>query len=352
MLSLQTIAKMAVATNTYSKYHYPILKVFGLWWKNSTLNGPIKICNHCNNIMVGEYPMCYNHGMSLDIALIRAVKERNISLVQLFTEWGGNIDYGALCANTPSMQRLCKSLGAKPPKGRMYMDALIHLSDTLNDNDLIRGYEIFDDNSVLDCVNLIRLKIMLTLKARIPLMEQLDQIALKQLLQRYWYAMAVQHNLTTAIHYFDNHIPNIKPFSLRCALYFNDPFKIHDACRTVNMDPNEMMNIACQQDLNFQSIYYSYILGADINQAMLMSLKYGNLSNMWFCIDLGADAFKEAGALAGKKKRVLQHILGLNIFKRELIPPPCKDPDPYQIQILLKNYILKNVSTVFTYYCQ
>ncbi|AOO54517.1 hypothetical protein [African swine fever virus] len=94
MLSLQTIAKMAVATNTYSKYHYPILKVFGLWWKNSTLNGPIKICNHCNNIMVGEYPMCYNHGMSLDIALIRAVKERNISLVQLFTEWGGNIDYG------------------------------------------------------------------------------------------------------------------------------------------------------------------------------------------------------------------------------------------------------------------
>ncbi|AZP54303.1 DP63R, partial [African swine fever virus] len=48
---------------------------------------------------------------------------------------------------------------------------------------------------------------------------------------------------------------------------------------------------------------------------------------------------------------VLQHILGLNIFKRELIPP-CKDPDPYQIQILLKNYILKNVSTVFTYYCQ
>ncbi|QII69136.2 pDP63R [African swine fever virus] len=73
---------------------------------------------------------------------------------------------------------------------------------------------------------------------------------------------------------------------------------------------------------------------------------------MWFCIDLGADAFKEAGALAGKKnKRVLQYILGLNIFKRELIPP-CKDPDPYQIQILLKNYILKNVSTVFTYYCQ
>ncbi|AJL34157.1 MGF 360-16R [African swine fever virus] len=352
MLSLQATAKLAVAANTYSKNIHPILKVFGLWWKNNTLDGPVKICNHCNQIIVGEYPMCFNHGMSMDVALIRAVKDHNISLVQLFTEWGGNIDYGALCANTPSMQRLCESLGAKPPKGQMFMDTLIHLSDTLDDNDLIRGYEIFEENNVLNYVNLMQLKIILTLKTRIPLMEQLDQIALRQLLQRYWYAMAVQHNLKAAIHYFDNHIPNMKPFRLRCALYLNDPFKIHDACKTVNMDPNEMMNIACQQDLSFQSILYCYMLGADINKAMLMSLNHGNLSNMWFCIDLGADAFEEAGALAGKKnKRALQHILGLNIFKQELIPP-CKDPDPFQIQLLLKNYTLKNVSTIFAYYCQ
>lgn len=66
-------------------------------------------------------------------------KRAQYILSPAFHRMGGNIDYGALCANTPSMQRLCKSLGAKPLKGRMYMDALIHLSDTLNDNDLIRG---------------------------------------------------------------------------------------------------------------------------------------------------------------------------------------------------------------------
>uniref|UniRef100_A0A6G7KU01 p360_16R n=1 Tax=African swine fever virus TaxID=10497 RepID=A0A6G7KU01_ASF len=312
MLSLQTIAKMAVPTNTYSKCHYPILQVFGLWWKNNTLYGPITICIHCNNILVREYPMCYNHGMCLHIPLFRAVQERNISLLQLFTEWGGNIVYGALCAITPSMQRLCTSLGAKPPKGRMYMDALIHLSDTLYVIVLFTGYAIFVVITVLDCVNLIRLKILLTLQARIPLMEQLHQIALQQLLQRYWYAMAVQHNLSTAIHYFIIHIPIIQPFGLRCALYFIVPFTIHVACRTVYMDPIAMLYIACQQDLYFQSIYYCYLLRAVIIQAMLLSLQYGHLSIMWFCIHLGADAFTEAGVLAAKKNtRVLQHILRL-----------------------------------------
>ncbi len=77
---------------------------------------------------------------------------------------------------------------------------------------------------------------------------------------------------------------------------------------------------------------------------MLACVRFYNMDNLFFCIDLGADAFEEAKALAEQRNYYLiSHHLSLDIYSADSSLLTLKEADPSKIYHLLKNYKLKSM---------
>ncbi|AAA65255.1 pA125L [African swine fever virus] len=117
------------------------------------------------------------------------------------------------------------------------------------------------------------------------------------------------------------------------------------------MDMDEMLRWACRKNYNYLTIYYCCVaLGADINQAMFHSIQFYNIGNIFFCIDLGANAFEEGKTLAHQKDNsFIASMLSLNCYSMN-DSLSLKETDPEVIKRMLKDYHSKNLSIAHKHY--
>lgn len=313
--SLQSLTKKVLAGQCIPVDQYHVLKCCGLWWHN----GPIMLHIRRNKLFIRS--TCFSQGIELNIGLMKAVKENNHDLIKLFTEWGADINYGMICALTENTRDLCKELGAKEYLEREYILKIFF--DTTRDktsSNIIFCHEVFSNNPNLRIIDNLDLRgeIMWELRGLMEITFMLDHDdSFSTVLTKYWYAIAVDYDLKDAIRYFYQKYPRLHRWRLMCALFYNNVFDLHELyeIERVRMDIDEMMHIACIQDYSYSAIYYCFIMGANINQAMLVSIQNYNLGNLFFCIDLGADAFEEGKALAEQKENYLiAHALSLKHY--------------------------------------
>ncbi|XAJ03442.1 hypothetical protein [African swine fever virus] len=315
MLSLQTLAKKAVAKQSVpEEYHY-ILKYCGLWWQNK----PISLCRYCNYIILNS-TLFKRELLHIDVALIMAIKENNYDLIRLFTEWGANIYYGLTCARTEQTQELCRKLGAKD--GLNNKEIFIGLLHNKTSNNIILCHEIFNNNPMLKTLNIQEFGEEIHRELKHLIFYILDNVPINTLV-KYWYAIAVKYKLKRAISFFYQTYGHLNIWRLMCAIYFNNVFDLHEIYeqKIVHMDINEMMHLACIRDYNFSTIYYCFVLGGDIDQAINVSWCQHQTNNIRFCKDL-----KDL-------KDLKQNIL----TARPLLLPNITDPK--KIYTMLKNYL-------------
>ncbi|WLE29793.1 MGF 360-10L [African swine fever virus] len=340
--SLQSFAKKVLARQQVSIEYHVILERCGLWWYKA----PISLdCKH----MLIKLPS-FADGLDLNTALMLATKENNYQLIKLFTEWGADINYGLICANTPPVREFCWELGAKyrvDKKKIMHMFfKLIHPGTT--SSNIILCLKLFNDNPFPAYVIIreIRSSIYWKLKRLVEDTDILSNMSDGDMLTIYCFIVALQDNLREAISYVYQHFKYLNTWWLICALCFNKLFDIHNLYEKekIRMDVDEMMRMACTKDNNFLTIYYCFLLGANINSAMLACVRFYNMDNLFFCIDLGADAFEEAKALAEQRNYYLiSHHLSLDIYSADSSLLTLKEADPNKIYHLLKNYKLKSM---------
>nr|P0C9N7.1 RecName: Full=Protein MGF 360-8L [African swine fever virus pig/Kenya/KEN-50/1950]P0C9P1.1 RecName: Full=Protein MGF 360-9L [African swine fever virus pig/Kenya/KEN-50/1950] len=312
MLSLQTLAKKALAKQSVpEEYHY-ILKYCGLWWQNK----PIHLCDYCNYVIVNSTP--FKGELHLDVALIMAIKENNHDLIRLFTEWGANIYYGLSCARTEYTQELCRKLGAKD--GLDKKDIFISLLHHKTSNNIILCHEIFNKNPMLEILNMQDFGEEIHRELKHLIFYILDNVPINTL-NKYWYAIAVKYKLKRAISFFYQTYDHLNMWRLMCAISFNNVFDLHEIYeqKIVHMDIDKMMHLACMEDDNFLTIYYCFVLGADIDQAINVTLWHHQTNNLCFCKDL--KDLKEQNGLTA----------------RPLLLPNITDPK--KIYTMLKNYL-------------
>ncbi|QXP49812.1 MGF 360-8L [African swine fever virus] len=265
MLSLQTLAKKAVAKQSVpEEYHY-ILKYCGLWWQDK----PISLCRYCNYIILNS-TLFKRELLHIDVALIMAIKENNYDLIRLFTEWGANIYYGLTCARTEQTQELCRKLGAKD--GLNNKEIFIGLLHNKTSNNIILCHEIFNNNPMLKTLNIQEFGEEIHRELKHLIFYILDNVPINTLV-KYWYAIAVKYKLKRAISFFYQTYGHLNIWRLMCAIYFNNVFDLHEIYeqKIVHMDINEMMHLACIRDYNFSTIYYCFVAGGDIDQAINVS---------------------------------------------------------------------------------
>ncbi|AXZ95797.1 MGF 360-11L [African swine fever virus] len=347
--SLQSLTKKVLAGQCIPVDQYHVLKCCGLWWHN----GPIMLHIRRNKLFIRS--TCFSQGIELNIGLMKAVKENNHDLIKLFTEWGADINYGMICALTENTRDLCKELGAKEYLEREYILKIFF--DTTRDktsSNIIFCHEVFSNNPNLRIIDNLDLRgeIMWELRGLMEITFMLDHDdSFSTVLTKYWYAIAVDYDLKDAIRYFYQKYPRLHRWRLMCALFYNNVFDLHELyeIERVRMDIDEMMHIACIQDYSYSAIYYCFIMGANINQAMLVSIQNYNLGNLFFCIDLGADAFEEGKALAEQKENYLiAHALSLKHYN-PVISLLSIVTDPEKINCMLKNYHSINMGIFLDY---
>ncbi len=346
--SLQSFAKKVLASQHVSIDHHVILERCGLWWYKA----PISLdCKH----MLIKLPN-FADGLDLNTALMLATKENNYQLIKMFTDWGADINYGLICANTPPIREFCWELGAKhqvDKKKIMHIFfKLIHPSTT--SSNIILCLKFFNDNpfSAYVIIREIKSCIHWKLKNLAEDTNVLSNISDGDMLTIYCFIVALQDNLREAISYVYQHFKYLNTWWLTCALCYNKLFDLHNLYEKekIRMDMDEMMRIACTKDNNFLTIYYCFILGANINLAMIASIRFYNMDNLFFCIDLGADAFEEAKALAEQQNYYLiSHRLSLDIYSPDSSLLTLKEADPNKIYRLLKNYKSKSMLAYLNY---
>ncbi|AXB49220.1 p360-1L [African swine fever virus] len=150
------------------------------------------------------------------------------------------------------------------------------------------------------------------------------------------------------IQYFYQKYKQFKDWRLICGLAFNNVFDLHEIYNKekVSMDINQMIEITCAYICSYSTIYYCFVMGADINRAMITSVTKSYTCNLFFCIDLGATAFEECLEIAKQQdNNELVKILSLkNYYSPDSSLISLKITDPEKINILLdeENYESKN----------
>ncbi|WRY69297.1 pMGF360-11L [African swine fever virus] len=347
--SLQSLTKKVLAKQCVPVDQYHVLKCCGLWW----YDGPITFYVYRHKMFIRS--TCFSEGIELNTVLMKAAKENNHDLIRLFAEWGADINYGLICAHTEHTRNLCRELGAKDRLDRDYI-LKIFFDTTRNktDSNIILCHEMFSNNPNLKNVDNLDLReeIMWELRGLMEITYMLDHDnSFSNMLTKYWYAIAVDYGLKKAIHYFYQRYTHLHHWRLMCALFYNNVFDLHElyVIERVRMDIDEMMHIACVQDYSYAAIYYCFIMGANINQAMLVSIQNYNLGNMFFCIDLGANAFEEGKALAEQKENYLiADALSLKHYN-PVISLLSVIMDPEKINCMLKNYHSINMRVFLDY---
>nr|CAD7112202.1 MGF 360-1L CDS [African swine fever virus] len=348
--TLQALTKKVLATQLISEDDYYTLKCCGLWWHEA----PLMLCYDKNHQMLVKTPIL-KEGLLLNTALMKAVQENNYELIMLFTEWGANINYGLLSVNMEHTRNLCRKLGAKEGlEASEILQFFFKIKRHKTSSNIILCHELFSNNLLLQNVDMEELKMIIywDLKDLTDNIILDDNTSLSEMLTKYWYGIAVRYKLKEAIQYFYQEYEQLNEWRLNCALSFNNVFDLHEIHNTgkVYMDIDEMMRLACIRDNNFLTIYYCFALGADINQAMFTSILNYNVFNMFFCMDLGANAIEESKALAEQKN---YHLIVNMLSFKNYSPDPfliSKIIDPKKINTMLKSYYSKNMST-FDYMC-
>nr|P0C9P2.1 RecName: Full=Protein MGF 360-9L [African swine fever virus tick/South Africa/Pretoriuskop Pr4/1996] len=343
VLSLQTLAKKVLAGQRPTKCHPHFLKCYGLWWHN----GPMIFDQNQKKI----WSPIFTDGVHINAALVKAAAENNYDLIKLFTEWGANIDYSLLSVNTERTRDLCRELGAKE---QLKQEEVLYYFNTIKRNltssNIILCHEVFSHNPILETINRTKLRGIIYEQLE-ALMENTD--ILSELLTKYWYGIAIEFNLTKAIHYFYQRYVHLHQWRLMYALFYNNVCDLHElyAKEKIRMDMDEMLKWACRKNYNYLTIYYCCIvLGADINQAMFHSIQFYNIGNMFFCIDLGANAIEEGKTLALQKdKSFIASLLSINCYSMN-DSLSLKETDPEVIKRMLKDYHSKNMSIAHKYY--
>ncbi|AJL34007.1 MGF 360-2L [African swine fever virus] len=342
--SLQILVKRVLDFQHVSKDDYCILERCGLWWHG----GPIMLStNDEDHQMIKS--ASFKDGLEINVALMKAVQENNRSVIQLFTEWGADINVGLVTVNTEYTRNLCRELGAKDVLIErdileIFCNIFCKIHRIRTSNNIILCHELLSNNPHMN-ENVEGLKVIICcFLEKISINFILDEISFSEMLTRLWYSIAVRHNLTEAIQYFYQQYRHFKDWRLICGLAYNNVFDLHEIYNKeeVDMDMNEMMQLACINNSNFLTIYYCFALGADINQAMCTSVKKFYINNLFFCIDLGATAFEECLKLANNG--ILVEILRFkDYYSSNASLLSLKTTDPEKINDLLKNYRSKNM---------
>ncbi|CAD2068337.1 MGF 360-1Lb [African swine fever virus] len=103
--TLQALTKKVLATQPVLKDDYCILERCGLWWHEA----PITIYHTCIDEQILIKTASFKHGLTLNVALMKAVQENNHGLIELFTEWGADISFGLVTVNMECTRTYAKS---------------------------------------------------------------------------------------------------------------------------------------------------------------------------------------------------------------------------------------------------
>ncbi|QXP49939.1 MGF 360-21R [African swine fever virus] len=310
------------------------------WWHG----GPIMLStNEDNQMMIKS--ASFKDGLEINLALMMAVQENNCSLIELFTEWGADINSGLVTVNTEYTRNLCRNLGAKEALNkREILEVFLKIKNFKSSNNIILSHELLSNNPLFlsEDNDYFRRIINCNLR-RISINFILDEISFNKKLTRFWYSQAVLYNLTETIQYFYQKYEHLNEWRLICALSFNNVFDLHELYNKekVGIDINQMIEITCAYMCSYSTIYYCFVMGADINRAMITSVTKSYTYNLFFCIDLGATAFEECLEIANE----LVKILSLkNYYSPDSSLISLKITDPEKINILLdeENYESKN----------
>ncbi|AJL34172.1 MGF 360-1L [African swine fever virus] len=344
--SLQILVKrMLDFQHHVSEDDYCILERCGLWWHG----GPIMLStNDEDHQMIKS--ASFKDGLELNVALMKAVQENNHSLIELFIEWGADINFGLITVNTENIRSLCRELGAKEALNQWeVLDVFYTVKRFKSSNNIILCHELLSNNPLFLSENNVQLRRLINYNLRrISINFILDEISFSEKLTRFWYALVVQYNLTEAIQYFYQKYKQFKDWRLICGLAYNNVFDLHELYNKekVGMDINQMMELACIYRYNYSTIYYCFMLGADINRAMITSVTKSYTGNLFFCIDLGATAFEECLEIAIQQNNI--EFIKILIYKNYYSPDSSllslKITDPEKINILLddETYESKN----------
>nr|CAD7112225.1 MGF 360-4L CDS [African swine fever virus] len=315
MNSLQVLTKKALIENkAFSNYHEDdsfILQQLGLWWEN----GPIGFCKQCKMVISGSMSCSDVNSYELDRALVKAVKENQTDLIKLFVLWGAEINFGIMCAKTKKMKDLCIQLGADPKfldEGLYNMfvylvkqKKVLLAIDIYYDNILI--LDSFDSHDFHMLIDFMYNRFILNL-------DEKEEMTRNTLVLKFWYKFAIDFNLIKPIRYLSKKFPHLDDWRLKTAIYLGNVDEIHHAYfqENIRLDPNHMMSLACIHPWNKLGIYYCFALGADIDNALDILLRFdetnkeinretgrgislyiewGYLSNVYFCIGLGANPY-------------------------------------------------------------
>nr|CAD7112374.1 MGF 360-21R CDS [African swine fever virus] len=343
--SLQVLVKRVLDFQHVSEDDYCILKCCGLWWHG----GPIMLStNEDNQMMIKS--ASFKDGLELNVALMKAVQENNRGLIELFIEWGADINFGLITVNTENIRSLCRELGAKESLNKWeVLDVFYTVKRFKSSNNIILCHELLSNNPLFLSEDNVQLRRIINYNLRrISINFILDEISFNEKLTRFWYSQAVLYNLTEAIQYFYQKYKHFKDWRLICALSFNNVFDLHEIYNKekVGMDINQMMELACIYRYNYSTIYYCFMMGADINQAMITSVIKSYICNLFFCIDLGATAFEECLEIAKQQNDIesIKILIYKNYYSPDSSLISLKITDPEKINILLdeENYESKN----------
>ncbi len=277
---------------------------------------------------------------------MKAVQENNYELIMLFTEWGADINLGLITVNTECTRDLCQKLGAKEAlSAKEILEIFYKIQYIKSSNNIIISHELISNHPLFLNNDQLKLRIVGELNA-ISINFILDEISFNEMLTRYWYSMAILYKLPAAIQYFYQSYKYFKDWRLICSLAYNNVFDLHEIYNKEKTDINidEMMRLACRYDGNYTTIYYCFMLGADINQAMITSVMNLWDGNLFLCIDLGADVFEECMKIAIEDHNgVLESILSFkNYYSPDVSLLSLKTTDPEKINDLLDEDIYKS----------
>ncbi|AXB49385.1 p360-16R [African swine fever virus] len=344
--TLQALAKKVLATPHISKKYCQskeychILKCCGLWWHDA----PITIYPCINKILIKT--ASFKHGLELNVAFMKAVQENNYDLIRLFIEWGADINFGLATVNTDRTRDLCRELGAKEALSeKEILEIFDKIQYIKSSSNIIVSHELLSNNPLFLNNDQLKLRMFDELH-KLSINFVLHEISFNEMLTRYWYSMAILYNLTAAIQYFYQSYKHFKDWRLICGLAYNNVFDLHEIYNKEKTDMNidEMMQLACMYDGNYTTNYYCFMLGADINRAMIASIINFCDGNLFLCIDLGADVFEESMKMAIEDHNdVLESILSFkNYYSSDVSLLSLKTTDPEKINALLEEESYKS----------
>uniref|UniRef100_A0A6G7KUF1 p360_19R n=1 Tax=African swine fever virus TaxID=10497 RepID=A0A6G7KUF1_ASF len=338
VLALEHTENVHIST----KYYYHILQCCGLWWHAA----PIILCFIGSMQMLLQTPI-FAEGILLITALLQAVQDNNYVLLQLFTVWGANINYGLFSIITEHTRDLCRKLRAKEMlAGNAVIQIIFTTLHGTTSTIMFLCHVLFTINPLLQNVYMGEMWMLFHWRMQNLSDLLLYIISITAILSIFWYGIPVQYILMDAIQYFYQRFIYFNVWRVSCALSFIIVYVLHTMyiSEKVHMYIVEMLYLPCSiQDTNFSTIYYCFLLGANINQAMFTSVSNYIVFIIFFCIHLRAVAFTEGMALAKQKGYIaILEILSLHIIYTPNTEFSSKI-QPVHITSLLQNFYPKNL---------